>query len=221
MSVAVAVNNPVNSLIQAIHEKFVAGLSQQKANWLGKRPDRALALAKKGSVLPTGDADIFRVFSSSDESRIYLVNLKERTCTCPDCSKNGYVCKHRIAAYYFREAAVRGVVQNQEEDHPQVVHRLLAHQTRMEGDYIVYAWFEMQNAQEILVEILETIPEINTAYVRALPTINAEGELEGLFPFPSPFEDSPNGNIPLYSTAHVSKNLLKNVRVCQKGYSSN
>ncbi len=121
MSVAVAVNNPVNSLFQVIHNKFVSGLSQQKADWLGKRPDRALALATKGSVLPTDDPDLFRVFSSADNTRIYLVNLKERTCTCPDFTNNNYVCKHRIAAYYYREASAEQVEKFQEADHPEVV----------------------------------------------------------------------------------------------------
>ncbi len=77
----------------------------------------------------------------------------------------------------------------------------------------------MDEGDEILVEILDTMPGTNLVYVRAFPVINDEGKLEGIFPFPSPYDDNPE--VKIYSSAEVSKNKLKNVRVCQNEYQSN
>ena len=53
-------------------------------------------------VEPTEDPNIFFVKSESNPLGGYRVDLAAKTCTCPD-SGRGNVCKHRCAAWLYRE----------------------------------------------------------------------------------------------------------------------
>ncbi len=45
-------------------------------------------------------SEIFEVKSESDEGKSYIVNLKERSCTCPSYKYKGF-CKHIAAVDEF------------------------------------------------------------------------------------------------------------------------
>ena len=61
---------------------------------LRKRIDRAVDLVERVKPLERG---MFAV-PSSKGTETYVVDLRGQTCTCPDYSMRGNVCKHQIAA---------------------------------------------------------------------------------------------------------------------------
>ena len=72
-----------------------------------KRLERAKEILAQGNVFPVaGAAEKFVVFSSAG-NKLYLVDLAEESCTCPDFQKNqrfnGGWCKHRMAAWLLKE----------------------------------------------------------------------------------------------------------------------
>lgn len=52
-------------------------------------------------ITPT--INLYAIKSRQDKTRWYLVSPRKHTCTCPDSSIRGSVCKHRIAIYLWRE----------------------------------------------------------------------------------------------------------------------
>ena len=94
----------LSRLINQAHKEFLADLSEHSITCLGKRPERALKIAFDGGVAVTEEPDKFMVLSCSDPETWYTVDLSKRTCSCPDSTLNGMVCKHRIASHYIRQA---------------------------------------------------------------------------------------------------------------------
>ena len=94
----------LSRLINQAHKEFLTDLSEHSITCLGKRPERALKIALDGWVAVTEEPAKFVVRSCSDPEAWYTVDLSARTCTCPDSTLNGMVCKHRIASHYIRQA---------------------------------------------------------------------------------------------------------------------
>ncbi|MFQ6033379.1 MAG: SWIM zinc finger family protein [Candidatus Bipolaricaulia bacterium] len=72
-----------------------------------RRLERAKQIMAQGNVFPVaGAAEKFVVFSSAG-NKLYLVDLAEQYCTCPDFQThqefNGGWCKHRMAAWLLKE----------------------------------------------------------------------------------------------------------------------
>jgi transposase len=62
------------------------------------REERGLVIAAT-CRLARNDDGTWRVPSQTNQKEIfYTVNLEAKSCTCPDCSENGFVCKHYFAA---------------------------------------------------------------------------------------------------------------------------
>lgn len=91
-------------LEQTARKVFESFTEKMKAS-LNGREDRALKLALEGHVTHKF-ARTFNV-RSEDNQHSYLVNLEKSFCTCPD-SRNGYVCKHRLAAYLVEQSLKAG-----------------------------------------------------------------------------------------------------------------
>ena len=135
---------------------------------------------------------------SEDGKHAYLVDLEARACTCPD-SRNGHVCKHRLAAYLIEQASHSNheIAPEQPADPPaptapdpkpvnqaeeDIEKARLVFQARSQflRESIIYALLQV-DGQPIQVEILDIAGDI--ALVRALPEIN-DGQLVPQFPFP-------------------------------------
>ena len=72
---------------------------------MNPREERGLIIAAT-SRLHRNDDGTWRVPSqTSREAIFYTVNLETKACTCPDCSENGFVCKHYFAASIVHKAA--------------------------------------------------------------------------------------------------------------------
>lgn len=63
------------------------------------RKARLIAEAQ-GAIIPTPDQNIYMVRSDSNLLGQYRVDVKEKSCTCPDAGK-GNVCKHRLAVWMY------------------------------------------------------------------------------------------------------------------------
>jgi transposase len=57
------------------------------------RQDRAICIAAMARLDRTADG-VWLVPSQTSPERKYTVNLAKETCTCPDCTESGFVCKH-------------------------------------------------------------------------------------------------------------------------------
>jgi hypothetical protein len=64
-------------------------------------------LAKPGAVRLDGASGIAVVESQTTPGRLYLVNLRQMTCTCTDFERRHLPCKHILAAYAMRERQVQ------------------------------------------------------------------------------------------------------------------
>ena len=77
-------------------------LTKQQTGKL-KRLERAREILAQGKLFQVAGAEEKFVVFSSAGNKLYLVDLAEETCTCPDFRKrkewNGGWCKHRIAAW--------------------------------------------------------------------------------------------------------------------------
>lgn len=93
-------------VLEKVAQKFIASLKPEAVKNFNGRLDRGLELAKNGAVVACPEPAHSRCFQvrSSDGKSSYKVDLEARTCECPDSLK-GNTCKHRIAAYYFEQAA--------------------------------------------------------------------------------------------------------------------
>lgn len=78
---------------------------QRAATVSGNRLNRAAAISSTAEMVETtNDPDIYLVHSESNDLGIYTVNVREKTCTCPDHGKqavHGIICKHRLAVAYL------------------------------------------------------------------------------------------------------------------------
>ena len=103
-----------------------------------------------------------------------MVDLRGRTCTCPDHSK-GHYCKHRVAAQVYRLACAQTPPQiGQTEDLPQP-------KPRKPGQAIIWACVRL-DGKTVGVEVLSI--ENEQVWVQALPIAKEDGKLEPQFPFP-------------------------------------
>ena len=71
-------------LLDQIHQEFYASLSESIIRRFNGRLERALDMAKKGSVAVTQIPGKFFVSSAKRKGTIYQVDLNNKTCTCPD-----------------------------------------------------------------------------------------------------------------------------------------
>lgn len=89
--------NP-NILIQGVKMDTQEQLRQARAREI---------LAKPGAVRLDGASGIAIVESQTTPGRLYLVNLRQMTCTCADFAERRLPCKHILAAYALRERQVQ------------------------------------------------------------------------------------------------------------------
>ena len=91
----------VPSTIEQTAGRIFESFSDRLKAMLNGRQERALKLALEGHVTHKF-ARTFNV-RSEDNQHSYLVNLEKSFCTCPD-SRQGSVCKHRLAAYLVEQS---------------------------------------------------------------------------------------------------------------------
>jgi len=201
----------LSRLINQAHKEFLTGLSEHSITCLAKRPERALKIALDGGVAVTEEPDKFVVRSCSDPDVWYTVDLSKRTCTCPDSTLNGMVCKHRIASHYIRQALYADNAfpdPTPLPEHPEVVKHLLSLSSFAPHDFIVYGILDYQG-QQILVDVLRSSPGSQKAFVRAMPR-HVGGDYKPFFPFPSL-----NSRGVHLSSAWIEKDHLIDVNVFQ------
>lgn len=102
----ILMNDALAQEIKKVSTNLISSYSAQTIASLNGRLERGLELALIGSVQPTptqNQPHRCRVISS-DRMHSYEVDTDSRTCECPDSLK-GNQCKHRIAAYYYQQAA--------------------------------------------------------------------------------------------------------------------
>jgi hypothetical protein len=63
------------------------------------REERGMVIAALCRLNRTNDG-VWLVPSQSSAETIYRVNVEAKTCTCPDCTEGGFVCKHFYAASF-------------------------------------------------------------------------------------------------------------------------
>jgi len=95
----------LNAVKQAHGEKLLSILGHQGTQ---DRLDRALDILTREEmyvIQPSKDGDIFTVVNKLGGSDTeYVVDLTEKTCTCPDAER-GNICKHRLACEVLTNAA--------------------------------------------------------------------------------------------------------------------
>jgi hypothetical protein len=182
------------SVLEQTARQVFETFSEKMKAALNGREERALKLALEGHVTHKAE----RVYSvrSEDSKHAYLVDLEERSCTCPDYLK-GNVCKHRLAAYLVEQAtkatqeiaAVPPEPQIEQPNMPGIEPdedamekaRLALHaRSQYLRESIIYALLEV-DGQSLQVEVVDIDGEV--ALVRALPALK-DGKLIPQFPFP-------------------------------------
>jgi hypothetical protein len=209
-----ALSFPSETISQAF-DKFQATLSFELKSKLNGRLERGLAIARSNGVTPYADpgnpqsTNLYKVRSSNPLQSPYLVDLHNRSCTCPDHWK-GHFCKHRIAANIITIAAQLSKVNNapapvvQEIEQPIKVEPkpVPSPQPTPKKDAIVWGTLRL-NGQLLGVELLNMI-EGDKVVVRALPKVIEGNKLRPQFPF--------SGQC---CTTTVRKDELFNVKVFQ------
>ncbi len=167
---------PSVEAINAAFTKFSNSIMPELKQRMNGRLERGLEIARAGWVIPydTNTLVQFKV-RSSDPSRLpYMVDLRTRSCTCPDHLK-GYYCKHRIAAQVYRLACSQispRIIQTQEP--PDSL-------PNKPGQAIVWACVRF-DGKVIGVEVLGI--ENDLVWIQALPLVKDGSKLEPQFPFP-------------------------------------
>jgi len=74
---------------------------------MSPREERGLITAATSRLSRNADGT-WRVPSQTQrsETAFYTVNLESKSCTCPDCSESGFICKHYFAASIVHERDV-------------------------------------------------------------------------------------------------------------------
>jgi len=96
-------------VIDQAFQKFQATLGADMKLRLNGRLERGLAMAHSDGVIPhfepthPNNSNLYKVRSSNPNNGYYMVDLHQRSCTCPDHWK-GHFCKHRIAASIYNIA---------------------------------------------------------------------------------------------------------------------
>lgn len=78
---------------------------ERTATLCGNRANRAATISSTAEMVETtDDPDVYLVHSESNSLGMYTVNVREKTCTCPDHGRqaeHGIICKHRLAVAYL------------------------------------------------------------------------------------------------------------------------
>jgi hypothetical protein len=167
---------PSVEAINVAFKKFTNSIMPELKQRMNGRLERGLEIAKAGGVIPYDPKTLvqFKVRSSDPARLPYMVDLRARSCTCPDHLK-GHYCKHRVAAQIYRLACSQGpsqFPQTQELHEPQ---------SSTQGQAIVWACVRL-DGKAIGVEVLGI--ENDLVWIQALPVIKEDGKLEPVFPFP-------------------------------------
>lgn len=167
---------PSVEAINAAFTKFTNTISLELRQQMNGRLERGLEITQEGWVIPYDPSTLvqFKVKSSDPAKLPYMVDLRARTCTCPDHLK-GHYCKHRIAAQVYRLACSHipeRIIQTQEPPDPL---------PNKQGQAIVWACIRM-DGKAIGVEVLGI--ENDLVWIQALPIVKDGGKLEPQFPFP-------------------------------------
>jgi hypothetical protein len=167
---------PSVEAIDAAFTKFTNTIMPELKQRMNGRLVRSLEIAKAGWVIPYDPSTLvqFKVKSSDPGKLPYMVDLRARSCTCPDHLK-GHYCKHRVAAQVYRLACTqtpRATLQTQESPKPQ---------PSAPGEAIVWACIRL-DGKPIGVEVIGIENEM--VWIQALPVMKEDGKLEPQFPFP-------------------------------------
>jgi hypothetical protein len=163
--------------INVAFRKFSDSISPDLKQRINGRLERGLEIALSGWVIPYDPTTLvqFKVKSSDPSNLPYMVDLRARTCTCPDHIK-GHYCKHRVAAQVYKLACTQmppQLAQNKEPPHTQPCKA---------GQAIIWACVRL-DGKTIGVEVLGIKNE--QVWVQALPVVKEDGKLEPQFPFPN------------------------------------
>lgn len=167
---------PSVEAINAAFSKFSSTISPELKERMNGRLERGLEIALSSGVLPYDKFTLvqFKVRSSDPTKLPYMVDLRARTCTCPDHIK-GHYCKHRVAAQIYRLACVQEPKQAvPPKDNPNT-------QPSQPGQAIVWACVRLDD-KVIGVEVIAV--ENDLVWIQALPVVKEGGKLEPQFPFP-------------------------------------
>ena len=167
---------PSVEAIKAAFTKFISSISPELKQNMNGRLERSLEIVLSGGVIPYDLTALvqFKIKSSDPSKLPYMVDLRARTCTCPDHIK-GHYCKHRVAAQVYRLACTQmppQLAQTKEPPHPQPC---------KPGQAIIWACVRL-DGKTIGVEVLSI--ENEQVWVQALPIVAEGGKLEPQFPFP-------------------------------------
>ena len=167
---------PSVEVINAAFTKFTNSISPELKQRMNGRLERGLEIVLSGGVIPYDSTTFvqFKVKSSDPTKLPYMVDLRARTCTCPDHLK-GHYCKHRVAAQVYRLACAQmppQIAQTEEPPNPQPC---------KPGQAIIWACVRL-DGKTIGVEVLGI--ENEQVWVQALPIVKEDGKLEPQFPFP-------------------------------------
>jgi hypothetical protein len=167
---------PSMEAINAAFTKFTNSISPELKQRMNGRLERGLEIALSSGVIPYDPTTLvqFKVMSSDPAKLPYMVDLRARTCTCPDHLK-GHYCKHRVAAQIYRLACSQTpsrITPTEEPPDPQPC---------KPGQAIVWACVRL-DGKTIGVEVLGI--ENDLVWIQALPVVKEDGKLEPQFPFP-------------------------------------
>ncbi len=167
---------PTVEVFNAAFAKFSNSIMPDLKQRMNGRLERGLEIAKAGWVTPYDQNTLvqFKVRSSEPGKLPYMVDLRARTCTCPDHLK-GHYCKHRVAAQVYRLACSQtpspiSQIQTPPDTQPNIP-----------GNAIVWACIRLEG-KTIGVEVLGI--ENDLVWIQALPVMKDDGKLEPQFPFP-------------------------------------
>jgi hypothetical protein len=168
---------PSVEAINAAFTKFTNSISPELKQNMNGRLERSLEIVLSGGVIPYDSTTLvqFKVRSSDPGKLPYMVDLRSRTCTCPDHLK-GHYCKHRVAAQVYRLACT------QMPSHIKPTPEPIQTQPCKAGQAIIWACVRM-DGKTIGVEVLSI--ENEQVWVQALPVVKEGGKLEPQFPFPN------------------------------------
>ncbi len=167
---------PSVEAINAAFMKFTNTISSELKQQMNGRLERGLEITQAGWVIPYDPSILvqFKVKSSDPAKLPYMVDLRARTCTCPDHLK-GHYCKHRVAAQIYRLACSQTLPRISEIQQPPEPKPSKQRQS------IVWACIRM-DGKAIGVEVLGI--ENDLVWIQALPLVKDSGKLEPQFPFP-------------------------------------
>ena len=167
---------PSVEAINTAYTKFFNSIAPELKQRMNGRLERGLEIALSGGVIPYDPTTLvrFKVKSSDPSNLPYMIDLRVRTCSCPDSAK-GHYCKHRVAAQVYRLACSQMPPHIEPTPEPDQTKPCKA------GQAIIWACVRL-DGKTIGVEVLSI--ENEQVWVQALPVVKEGGKLEPQFPFP-------------------------------------